>query len=145
MLTDNLWLPKSSRMIDTISLRIIISNTLRKGAWGNAVSDATQVRKFLFDYRADSQEIIGVSQTPDKPVIEYPCIWSYKIICLGGSSANDIVKSVAGDREFTIEPSRSSTSGKFESHDVSIVVMSDDDRVSIFHDLKRNPSVRYVL
>jgi putative lipoic acid-binding regulatory protein len=132
-------------MINSISPRITISNTLRKGAWGNAVSDATQVRKFRFDYHADPQKIIEVSQTPDKPAIEYPCIWSYKIICLGGSSASDIVKSVIGDREFSIETSRSSTSGKFESYDVSIVVMSDDDRVGIFHDHKRDPSLRFVL
>ena len=86
-----------------------------------------------------------MSGTPEKPLIEYPCIWSYKIICQGSASATDIVESVLGKREFTIKPSRSSTSGKFQSHDVSVVVMNDDDRVGIFDDIKRHPSVRFVL
>ena len=59
--------------------------------------------------------------------------------------AKDIVESVLLTREFTIEPSLSSSTGKYESHDVSVVVMNDDDRVEIFHAIKRHPSVRFVL
>ncbi len=86
-----------------------------------------------------------MNPTPDKPVIEYPCIWSYKIICTAGISVKEIITSVLGDRDFSLEPSRSSSSGKYESFDVSVVIMSDEDRIGVFDGLKKHPATKFVL
>lgn len=86
-----------------------------------------------------------MSTEPDKPLIEYPCIWSYKLICAAATETHRLVESILGEREFTLVPSQSSSLGKYESHDLSVVAMSDDDRLSIFDKFKKTAAVKFLL
>lgn len=86
-----------------------------------------------------------MTSQPDRPAIDYPCIWSYKLICAGGTEARQLVESILGEREFTLLPSQSSSSGKYESHDLSVVVMNDEDRLGIFDGFKNHPAVKFLL
>ena len=90
---------------------------------------------------------------PDKPTIEYPAPWGYKVIgtdesavraavqeCLDASLARD-----TGDREFELGLSRESKGGKYLSLSLNVVVVSEAERDGIFRALKDHPDVLMVM
>ena len=82
----------------------------------------------------------------DKKVeITYPTIWPYKVIINSHCKIHHVVKNVLGNREFKVENSNKSKSKTYESYKVTILVHSDDDRVTIFEELKKEDCVKIVL
>lgn len=89
----------------------------------------------------------------DKPTIEYPAPWGYKIIgsdeqamrtavqeCLDQSLVRE-----TGDREFELGFSRESKGGKYLSLSLSLTVVSEEERDGIFTSLKKHPAVLMVM
>ena len=80
-----------------------------------------------------------------KANIEYPTEWTYKII---GHSEADILSAIQaclGDRNREVIPSRQSSGGRFRSMELTTLVNSDEDRVSIFHSLFKEKGIKLVL
>ena len=81
----------------------------------------------------------------DKPMINYPCDWSYRIIGKNESELRDTVKSIADGRTYSLQPSNKSSGGKYISLNFKVCVKTEQERLSIFSQLKKNAAVKYVL
>jgi putative lipoic acid-binding regulatory protein len=77
--------------------------------------------------------------------ISYPTKWEYKVICLDISSIKDNIYSILSHRKFDIHISQQSSSKKYISFNVNVLVTSDDDRVNILELLKKQNNVKFVL
>ncbi len=79
-----------------------------------------------------------------KPEITYPCEWKYKIISKHDDPSSAI-KSVLGKKEYKLSASNNSKSGKYKGHNLSTLVMSEDERVAIFEELRAHKDIKFVL
>lgn len=80
-----------------------------------------------------------------KPVIKYPCQWSYKVI---GSNKDLIAKSInnkLNNYPIDLTISKQSKSGKYTSFNLSLNVENEKERDEIFNTLKNIESVKFVL
>ena len=89
----------------------------------------------------------------DKPKIEYPCEWAYKVIGTGEEAVRAAVQASldacltpnSGDREFSLGLSRESKGGKYLSLGLTLTVLDEDERDGIFRALKEHPDVLMVI
>lgn len=88
-----------------------------------------------------------------KPVVEYPCPWGYKVIGPEEESMRAAVKeclnsclnSNTGDREFELGQSRSSKGGKYVSLSLNLTVQDEAERDAIFAALTSRPEILMVI
>jgi putative lipoic acid-binding regulatory protein len=76
-------------------------------------------------------------------VIEYPCIWRYKVIIASGSDIKAIIKKILKDREHTVK--FSNQKGDYKSYNLELLVVNGEDRESIFKALKIDTDVKFIL
>jgi len=81
----------------------------------------------------------------NKPHINYPCVWLYKIIGRDETSLKKAALDVVQGTTHTISPSNSSSSGKYHSLNVEVHVCNEEERIDIFEQLKKAPSIVYIL
>jgi len=81
----------------------------------------------------------------DKPVIEYPCRWSYTVIGEGREVVAESIKIVLENETFYLEEANRSRHGKYYSFRVAVEVASQSERDRIFATLQDLRSVRVVL
>ena len=77
--------------------------------------------------------------------LTYPCKWEYKTVLESHHNISEIVASVLDKREHTIKKSNNSKTGKYQSHTVTTLVHSDDDRKELFEALKQHKLIKFVL
>jgi len=77
--------------------------------------------------------------------LTYPCKWEYKTVLESQHNIKEIVKSVLDKRDHSIKKSNNSKTGKYQSHTVSTLVHSDDDRKELFEALKQHELIKFVL
>ena len=81
----------------------------------------------------------------NKPKIEYPCPWQYRII---GEDAVAMRKALAGaievERCIVSEKNRSA-SGKYVSMEVELIVQNEEERQALYQFLAEHPAIRMVL
>ena len=88
-----------------------------------------------------------------KPVVEYPCPWGYKIIgpdeeamrtavteCLDSHLTRD-----SGEREFELGHSRTSKGGKYVSLNLKLTVQDQAERDTLFAALAQCPEILMVI
>jgi putative lipoic acid-binding regulatory protein len=80
-----------------------------------------------------------------KPVIDYPCQWLYKVIGSDQEQLYQAIKKIITDTPGEISFSNSSSSGKYICLNLEITVQSEEERNSIYLELKSHPSVKIVL
>lgn len=85
------------------------------------------------------------AQKQDKPIIEYPCPWEYKIIGLDAQKMRAAVREVIGDEAYSIAPSHESKGGKYVSLAVETIVMDDPMRLRLFASFRDHEDIRMVL
>ena len=78
-----------------------------------------------------------------KPKIDYPTHWEYKVIFDASDEAEAKVKDIVKDREFKLVFSKFSKDKKYASYDLTVLVLSDEERLEIFSALKHE--AKYVL
>lgn len=86
-----------------------------------------------------------ISQETKKLELTYPCQWNYKVIIESHVEISSVAALVLGEREHTVRKSNNSKNGKYKSHNISLLVHNDDDRVEIFHQFKEHKHVKMVL
>ncbi len=80
-----------------------------------------------------------------KPEIHYPCLWQYRII---GKCRDDIMKTVAdivSAKEYMLTDSSKSSGGKYTSMRLELVVESEQERLSFYHQLVAHQAIKIVL
>lgn len=81
----------------------------------------------------------------DKPIIEYPTTWEYKVIGEDPQRVAAAVASVIGDEPYEISPSHRSATGKYHSFNVEMIVRDESHRTSVFESIAAHPDVIMVL
>jgi putative lipoic acid-binding regulatory protein len=80
-----------------------------------------------------------------KPVIEYPCAWTYQVIGLDEQELRAAVAEVIGDARHTLESGNSSKGGKYLSLGLEVHVVDEGHRLRIFQLLSAHPAIRFVI
>ncbi len=83
--------------------------------------------------------------TEQKPEIDYPCQWQYKVIGTAKDEILEAISLVIGAREHTICESNKSSAGKYRSMNLELEVDSEDMRNRIFMELQCHPSLRMII
>lgn len=88
-----------------------------------------------------------------KPEIEFPTRWSYKVIGTDREAVAEAVRECVarhlgerqGERRVRLEPSRTSAQGKYVSWHLQLTVLSLEDRDQLFGLLVGHDDVRIVI
>jgi putative lipoic acid-binding regulatory protein len=76
--------------------------------------------------------------------IEYPCEWLYKVIGRDKESVHNAVAGIIQDREFHVNDSNTSKTGKYQSFDVKVVVSDEAYRNNVYQALKGHDDIKFV-
>ena len=81
----------------------------------------------------------------DKPEIEYPCDWTFKIIGQDERLLREAAIATLQNRIHTVNNSNASSGGKYTSLNLVVNVKGETDRNEIFTNLQKNPSIKLIL
>lgn len=81
----------------------------------------------------------------EKPDIAYPCTWLYKVIGTDEDALRDAIACTCGEANLLVTKSHSSSSGKYCSLNLEMVVEDDDTRLGHYRNLKNHAAVKIVL
>ena len=81
----------------------------------------------------------------EKPKIDYPCEWGYKIIGTNKKDLEAVLFEVMGVRNYKQKGGNSSSKGKFHSLSTSCQVTSQEDRDNIFKAFQEHKDVKMVI
>ena len=85
------------------------------------------------------------SQNKDRPDIEYPCEWKYKIISQNAGDAVTSAEDAAKGFKYDITASNISKKGKYVSINLIVEVENEEERNLIFGKLENDDKVVMVL
>jgi len=81
----------------------------------------------------------------EKPIIEYPCEWGYRIIGTNKDKLEAVVFEIIGNRDYKQKGGNSSSKGKFCSLSTACQVESEEDRNAIFKAFQDHEDVKMVI
>jgi len=85
------------------------------------------------------------NNTPDKPTIEYPTDWGFKIIGRDKEKLKACIKEVMGDKEHLCSVGNASRTGKFHSYNTSCRVENAEERDRLFKCFQDHADVEMVI
>ena len=77
--------------------------------------------------------------------LTYPCEWPYVVIGASETELRIAINEIVSNRSHTVALSNASTSGKYVSLKVFVVVHNDEDRVGIYDALNDHPATKVVI
>jgi len=83
--------------------------------------------------------------TKEKPEINYPTKWGFKIIGKDKEKIEDAIKEIFKDKEHSCTFSNVSKNGKFNSYNAECVVDSQEDRDALYKALNSHDDINYVI
>lgn len=86
-----------------------------------------------------------LNEESNKPQIEYPCVWSYKIIGANVEQMVSAVEEVIIDFEYDLTPSNISRKANYFSLNLTVNVPSEHVRDRIFQKLTKHPAIKFVI
>lgn len=89
--------------------------------------------------------MMKVIETDDRPRIDYPCPWEYRVIGESEAAVRQAVARVLGERAHEVRPSHVSGRGRYLSFAVEVEVVDDDDRLLLFSAFRAHQDIRWVL
>jgi uncharacterized protein len=81
----------------------------------------------------------------ERPEIDYPCQWTYQIIGQGEALLRGHIEATLLGLEHELEVTRTSTSGRYSSIRVTLVVSDEAQRLKLGAAFQQHPAVRIVL
>ena len=82
--------------------------------------------------------------TKERPEINYPTKWGFKIIGKDKDKIEEAIKSVFGDKEHSCKFSNVSKNGKFNSYSAECVVDSEEERDKLYKAFNDHDDINYV-
>lgn len=80
-----------------------------------------------------------------KPIIEYPCSWSYRLIGRVHELIENEVKTALGDKKYDLKLTNKSKTGKFVSIELSVEVHHEEERLKYFDYFSKSQVIMQVL
>jgi hypothetical protein len=84
-------------------------------------------------------------EIPQRPEIDYPCLWTYKVIGEDNSLLKELITAACSPSTVKITHSHTSSKGKYHSLNAELVVPDEQRRLEIYEQLQNNPAVKIVL
>lgn len=81
----------------------------------------------------------------ERPEIEYPCEWGYKLIGRDKVKLEACIFDVVGERAYKTKAGNTSSKGKFHSINMTCKVESEEDRNRIFKAFSDHEDVKMVI
>jgi putative lipoic acid-binding regulatory protein len=81
----------------------------------------------------------------ERPEIEYPVAWTYRIICLEEQAVRVGVSGLLGDLQHTLVEVRISSAGRYRSLQLDVEVRDEAHRNEVFRALTGMPGVKMVI
>jgi putative lipoic acid-binding regulatory protein len=81
----------------------------------------------------------------ERPEIEYPCEWGYKLIGRDKVKLEACIFDIVGERAYKTKAGNSSSKGKFHSINMTCKVESEEDRNRIFKAFSDHEDVKMVI
>ncbi len=85
------------------------------------------------------------NNTTEKPQIEYPTTWGYKIIGRDKDKLKACIKEVMGDKEHLCSLGNTSRTGKFTTYNASCTVENEEERDRLFKCFQDHDDVEMVI
>ena len=85
------------------------------------------------------------NNTPEKPEINYPTNWGFKLIGRDKEKLKACIKEVMGDKAHLCSSGNASRTGKFHSYNTSCTVESEAERDRIFKSFQDHDDVEMVI
>ena len=85
------------------------------------------------------------NSTQERPKINYPTQWGFKLIGRDRDELAKCVKDVMGRREHQCHIGNVSKGGKFYSYNASCIVESEEERNRIFLEFEKHTAVKMVI
>jgi len=89
--------------------------------------------------------VILDDKTADKPKIEYPCDWGFKIIGTDKEKLKSCISEIMADRDYKCRDGNVSSKGKFVSMNANCEVCSEDERDELFKAFRDHCDVKMVI
>lgn len=80
-----------------------------------------------------------------RPEIDYPCSWTYRVICTDEALLRAAIRVIVGAAEHSVSNVGSSESGRYQRLELLVTVRDEQHRNEIFAALGREAVVRFVL
>jgi putative lipoic acid-binding regulatory protein len=80
-----------------------------------------------------------------RPEIEYPCPWSYRIVCTDEAAVRAAVPAIVAGQEHKLVTVRESSAGRYRSLELELVVRDQAHRDGVFQALQKLPGVKMLL
>lgn len=93
----------------------------------------------------DNNKLILDASCTDRPDIDYPTTWNYKLIGRDLGKLIECVKNAMGDKKHTCTQGNASRTGKFHSYNTSCTVDNEEDRNAIFKYFEEHDTVDMVI
>ena len=93
----------------------------------------------------DNNKLILDASCTDKPEINYPSTWNYKLIGRDLDKLIACVKEGMGEKKHTCTQGNASRTGKFHSYNTSCTVESEEERNKIFKYFEQHSAVDMVI
>jgi len=84
-------------------------------------------------------------KTQEKPKIEYPTNWGFKIIGRDKDKLKTCIKEVMGDKEHLCSIGNTSRTGKFHTYNASCTVENQEERDRLFKCFQDHDDVEMVI
>ncbi len=81
----------------------------------------------------------------NRPIIEYPCSWTYKLIGNERAGIEIAAFEVLEDIKYSLTPSNASKGGKYISMNLELIVECEDSRLKYYELLKAHQHIKMVL
>ena len=81
----------------------------------------------------------------EKPNIDYPCEWGYKLIGRDKIKLQECIKEIMCDKKHSTKEGNISKNGKFVSYNARCIVESENDRNHIFKSFESHKDIDMVI
>jgi len=85
------------------------------------------------------------NNTPERPTIEYPTNWGFKLIGRDKDKLLACIKEAMGEKEHLCSLGNASRTGKFHSYNASCTVDTEEERNRIFKYFEEHDDVDMVI
>jgi putative lipoic acid-binding regulatory protein len=86
-----------------------------------------------------------VKSLQGRPLLSYPCSWTYRIVCTDEAALRTAVALLVGDAQHTLTVLGTSASGRYRRIELELRVRDESQRNEVFAGLGRAPGVHFVL
>ncbi len=83
--------------------------------------------------------------TQDKPEINYPTKWGFKVIGKDKTKVEQAVKAIMGEKTHSCKFSNSTSKGNFHSYSAECTVESEEERDNLYKAFGKHDDVHYVI